>query len=204
MRWEPLFINKFIINQFFTMEEIEMYLEEARELMEKAIHHVNFSFSKIRAGKASPGMLDGIMVEYYGNATPLNQVSSINTPDARTIVIKPWEKKIIADIERAIINSDIGLNPQNDGELVRLNVPPLSEERRQQLVKQAKHEAEMGKVSIRNIRKDTNIHLKQLLKEHVSEDAVKRGEDEVQKLTDEYIVKIDEMLVKKEKDILTV
>jgi ribosome recycling factor len=186
------------------MEEIEMYLEEARELMEKAIHHVNFSFSKIRAGKASPGMLDGIMVEYYGNATPLNQVSSINTPDARTIVIKPWEKKIIADIERAIINSDIGLNPQNDGELVRLNVPPLSEERRQQLVKQAKHEAEMGKVSIRNIRKDTNIHLKQLLKEHVSEDAVKRGEDEVQKLTDEYIVKIDEMLVKKEKDILTV
>lgn len=204
MRWEPLFINKFIINQFFTMEEIEMYLEEARELMEKAIHHVNFSFSKIRAGKATPGMLDGIMVEYYGNATPLNQVSSINTPDARTIVIKPWEKKIIADIERAIINSDIGLNPQNDGELVRLNVPPLSEERRQQLVKQAKHEAEMGKVSIRNIRKDTNIHLKQLLKEHISEDAVKRGEDEVQKLTDEYIVKIDEMLVKKEKDILTV
>jgi ribosome recycling factor len=186
------------------MEEIEMYLEEAREMMEKAIHHVNFSFSKIRAGKASPGMLDGIMVEYYGNATPLNQVSSVNTPDARTIVIKPWEKKIIPDIERAIINSDIGLNPQNDGELIRLNVPPLSEERRQQLVKQAKHEAEMGKVSIRNIRKDTNVHLKQLLKEHVSEDAVKRGEDEVQKLTDEYIVKIDEMLVKKEKDILTV
>ena len=186
------------------MEEIEMYLEEAREMMEKAIHHVNFSFSKIRAGKASPGMLDGIMVEYYGNATPLNQVSSVNTPDARTIVIKPWEKKIIPDIERAIINSDIGLNPQNDGELIRLNVPPLSEERRQQLVKQAKHEAEMGKVSIRNIRKDTNVHLKQLLKEHVSEDAVKKGEDAVQKLTDEYIVKIDEMLVKKEKDILTV
>ncbi|MBR9999662.1 MAG: ribosome recycling factor [Cyclobacteriaceae bacterium] len=186
------------------MEEIEFYLEEARESMEKAIHHVNFSFSKIRAGKATPGMLDGIMVEYYGNLTPLNQVSSINTPDARSIVIKPWEKKIIPDIERAIINSDIGLNPQNDGELIRLNVPPLSEERRQQLVKQAKHEAELGKVGIRTVRKETNIRLKHLLKEHVSEDAVKKAEDEVQKLTDEYCAKIDEMLVKKEKDILTV
>jgi ribosome recycling factor len=149
-------------------------------------------------------MLDGILVEYYGNPTPLNQVSSINTPDARSIVIKPWEKKIIADIERAIINSDIGLNPQNDGELIRLNVPPLSEERRQQLVKQAKHEAEIGRVSIRNIRKDTNDHLKKLLKEHVSEDDVKWAEDEVQKLTDDYITKIDEMLIKKEKDIMTV
>jgi ribosome recycling factor len=186
------------------MEEIELYLEEAKEMMEKGIHHVNFSFSKIRAGKATPGMLDGILVEYYGNPTPLNQVSSINTPDARSILIKPWEKNIIPDIERAIINSDLGLNPQNDGELIRLNVPPLSEERRQQLVKQAKHEAEVGKVSIRNIRKDTNDHLKKLLKEHVSEDDVKWAEDEVQKLTDEYITKIDEMLEKKEKDILTV
>ena len=186
------------------MEEIELYLEEAREMMEKAIHHVNFSFSKIRAGKATPGMLDGILVEYYGNPTPLNQVSSVNTPDARSIIIKPWEKKIIPDIERAIINSDLGLNPQNDGEIIRLNVPPLSEERRQQLVKQAKHEAEIGKVSIRNIRKDTNIHLKQLLKEHVSEDAVKKAEDEVQILTDEFSTKIDDMLAKKEKDILTV
>lgn len=186
------------------MEEIELYLEEAKELMEKAIHHVNFSFSKIRAGKATPAMLDGIFVEYYGNPTPINQVSSVNTPDARSIIIKPWEKNIIPDIEKAIINSDIGLNPQNDGELIRLNVPPLSEERRQQLVKQAKHEAEIGRVSIRNIRKDTNDHLKKLLKEHVSEDAVKRAEDEVQKLTDEYIANIDEMFLKKEKDILTV
>ena len=186
------------------MEEIELYLEDARELMEKAIHHVNFSFGKIRAGKATPGMLDGILVEYYGNPTPLNQVSSINTPDARTIIIKPWEKNIIPNIEKAIINSDIGLNPQNDGELVRLNVPPLSEERREQLVKQAKHEAEIGRVSVRNIRKDTNDHLKKLLKEHISEDAVKRAEDEVQKLTDEFIAKIDEMLTKKEKDIMTV
>lgn len=186
------------------MEEIELYLEEAKELMDKAIDHVNFTFSKIRAGKATPGMLDGIMVEYYGNATPLNQVASINTPDARSIIIKPWEKSIVGDIEKAIINSDIGLNPQNDGELIRLNVPPLSEERREQLVKQTKHEAEVGRVSIRNIRKDTNDHLRKLLKEHISEDEVKRAEDEVQKLTDQYIKQIDELLEKKEKDIMTV
>ncbi len=186
------------------MEEIEMYLEDAKEKMDKAIQHVNFSFGKIRAGKATPGMLDGILVEYYGNSTPLNQVSSINTPDGRTILIKPWEKTIIPEIEKAIINSDIGLNPQNDGELIRLNVPPLSEERREQLVKQAKHEAEIGRVSVRNIRKDANDHLKQLLKEHISEDAVKIAEEDVQKLTNEYIAKIDEMLTNKEKDIMTV
>lgn len=186
------------------MEEIELYLEEAKELMEKAIEHVHFAFGKIRAGKATPGMLDGIMVEYYGNITPLNQVSSINTPDARSILIKPWEKTIIPEIEKSIINSDLGLNPQSDGELIRLNVPPLSEERRLQLVKQAKHEAEQGRVSIRNIRKDTNDHLRKLLKEHVSEDAVKNAEIDVQELTDEYIKKIEEMLVNKEEDIMTV
>jgi ribosome recycling factor len=186
------------------MEEIQLYLEEAKDLMEKAIHHVNFTFGKIRAGKATPGMLDGIMVEYYGNPTPLNQVSSVNTPDARSIIIKPWEKSIIPEIEKAIINSDLGLNPQNDGEIIRLNVPPLSEERRIQLVKQAKHEAEQGRISIRNIRKDTNDHLRKLLKEHVSEDAVKNAEIDVQKLTDSYIEKIDEMLNRKEEDIMTV
>jgi len=186
------------------MEEIEFYIEEAKELMEKAIHHVNFTFGKIRAGKASPGMLDGIMIEYYGNPTPLNQVSSINTPDARSIIIKPWEKTIIPEIEKSIINSDLGLNPQNDGEIIRLNVPPLSEERRLQLVKQAKHEAEQGRISVRNIRKDTNDHLRKLLKEHVSEDAVKNAEIDVQELTDMYIEKIEEMLHRKEEDIMTV
>jgi len=186
------------------MEEIELYLAEAEDLMEKAIHHVNFAFSKIRAGKATPGMLDGIMIEYYGNLTPLNQVSSINTPDARSIIIKPWEKSIIPEIEKSIINSDLGLNPQSDGEIIRLNVPPLSEERRLQLVKQAKHEAENGRVSIRNIRKDTNDHLRKLLKEHVSEDAVKNAEMDVQELTNKYIEKIEEMLHRKEEDILTV
>jgi len=186
------------------MEEIELYLQEAEDLMEKAIQHVNFTFGKIRAGKASPGMLDGIMIEYYGNPTPLNQVSSINTPDARSILIKPWEKSIIPEIEKSIINSDLGLNPQNDGEIIRLNVPPLSEERRLQLVKQAKHEAENGRVSIRNIRKDTNDHLRKLVKEHVSEDAVKNAEIDVQELTNRFIEKIEEMLERKEQDILTV
>ncbi len=186
------------------MEEVDLYLDEAKDLMEKALHHVHTSFGKIRAGKAMPSMLDGLMVDYYGNLTPINQVASINTPDAKTIMIKPWEKTIIPDIEKAIINSDLGLNPQNDGELIRLNIPPLSEERRQQLVKQAHHEAEMGKVSLRNIRKSTNDHLKELLKEHISEDDVKNGEERVQKLTDEYSTKIDELLGKKERDVLTV
>ncbi|MGD9328421.1 MAG: ribosome recycling factor [Cyclobacteriaceae bacterium] len=186
------------------MEEIELYIEEAKELMEKAIQHVNYTFGKIRAGKATPGMLDGIMVEYYGNPTPLNQVSSVNTPDARSIIIKPWEKNIIPEIEKSIINSDIGLNPQSDGEIIRLNVPALSEERRLQLVKQAKHEAEQGRISVRNVRKDTNDHLRKLLKEHVSEDAVKNAEIDVQELTDKYIEKIEELLANKEKDIMTV
>ncbi|MFC2126173.1 ribosome recycling factor [Bacteroidota bacterium] len=186
------------------MDEIDLYLDEAKDLMEKALHHVHLSFGKIRAGKAMPSMLDGLMVEYYGNSTPINQVASINTPDAKSIIIKPWEKTIIPNIEKAIINSDLGLNPQNDGEIIRLNIPPLSEERRQQLVKQTHNEAEVGKISLRNIRKSTNDNLKSLLKEHISEDDVKKGEDRVQKLTDEYSVKIDELLAKKEQDILTV
>ena len=185
-------------------EEIELYLQDAEEHMEKAIAHTVSGFNKIRAGKANPTMLDGLMVMYYGNSTPINQVATINTPDARTLVIKPWEKSMIGEIEKAIINSDLGLNPQNDGELVRLNIPPLTEERRIMLVKQAKNEAENGKISIRNIRKDANESIKKLLKDHVSEDEVKRGEDAVQALTDKYIHKVDELLEKKEKEIMTV
>ena len=186
------------------MEEIEFYLEHAEEMMTKAVQHVNHEFVKIRAGKAMPSMLDGIMVEYYGTATPLNQVSTINTPDARSLMIRPWEKSLIGEIEKAIMNSDLGLNPQNDGEQVIINIPILTEERRKDLVKQAKHEAEVGKVSIRNTRKETNDHLKKLLKEHVSEDEVKRAEDEVQKLTDNFSKKIDDLLAKKEEDIMHV
>ncbi len=186
------------------MDDVNSNLDHAKDLMEKAIQHVHFAFGKIRAGKATPGMLDGIMVDYYGTPTPLNQASSVNTPDARSIIIKPWDKTLIAEIEKSIKTSDLGLMPQSDGEVIRLNVPPLSEERRVQLVKQAKHEAEVGKVSIRNIRKDTNEHLKKLIKEHISEDDVKKAELEVQKMTDDYIKKVDELLEKKEKDILTV
>lgn len=185
-------------------EEIQLYLDEAQEMMDKAIAHVAHEFTKIRAGKAMPSMLDGIMVQYYGNPTPIQQVATVNTPDARTLMIKPWERNILSEIERAIINSDLGLNPQNDGEIVRLNIPPLTEERRRNLVKQAKGEAEHGKISIRNIRKDINDSLKKLLKENVSEDEVKLGEDKVQELTDKHVAKIDELLEKKEKEIMTI
>ncbi|GAA0188549.1 ribosome recycling factor [Fulvivirga kasyanovii] len=186
------------------MEEINMYLDEAKDLMNKAIKHVSSELVKIRAGKAAPNMLEGLMVVYYGNPTPINQVASITTPDARTLMIKPWEKNVIPEIEKAIINSDLGLNPQNDGEQVIINVPQLTEERRITLVKQAKHEGEQGKISIRNIRKETNDNLKQLQKEGVSEDEVKRAEDKVQTLTDEFNKKIDEILTKKEAEIMTV
>jgi ribosome recycling factor len=186
------------------MEEIEIYLSEAKEQMEKAVSHTSGELIKIRAGKAMPNMLDGIMVNYYGNPTPIQQVASVNTPDARTLNIKPWEKKLIGEIEKAIINSDLGLNPQNDGELIRLSIPPPTEERRKNLVKQAKNDAEHGKVSIRNIRKDTNNGLKALLKEGASEDEIKRAEDKVQGLTDQYIAKIDDLLAKKEVEIMTI
>ena len=186
------------------MKDTKFYLDEAKKMMEKAVAHTQQEFSRVRAGKATPGMLDGIMVEYYGNPTPLNQVASVNTPDAKTIVIKPWEKKVLSDIERAIINSDLGLTPQNDGELIRLNIPPLTEERRKDLVKHVKNEAENGKISIRNIRKDAIHHLKDLLKEGISEDEEKRAEDEVQNLTDKYVHEIDEITHKKEDEIMKV
>lgn len=186
------------------MEEIQMYLDEAKELMDKSVKHVRSELVKIRAGKANASMLDGIMVEYYGTPTPLSQMSSITTPDARTLMIKPWEKSVIPNIEKAIINSDLGLNPQNDGEQVIINIPSLTEERRQSLVKQVKHEGEQGKISIRNIRKDINDSLKQLQKEGASEDEIKRAEDKVQELTDQHVKQIDEILEGKEKEIMTV
>ena len=186
------------------MEEIELFLEEAKELMEKAIQHVGQELSKIRAGKAMPNMLDSISVEYYGNMTPISQVASINTPDARSLLIKPWEKAVLAEIERAIINSDLGLNPQNDGETIRILIPPLTEERRIQLVKQVKSEAEHGKVSIRNIRKEINDSLKTLQKEGASEDLVRDAEADIQNLTNAYTTKIDKLVEVKEVDIMTI
>ncbi|MBX2960919.1 MAG: ribosome recycling factor [Cyclobacteriaceae bacterium] len=184
------------------MEEIELYLEDAKEHMNKTLTHVGHELTKIRAGKANPSMLDGIQVSYYGNMTPLNQVSSLTTPDARTIFIKPWEKNIIQEIEKAIRDANLGLNPQNDGQQVIVNIPMLTEERRKQLVKQVGQECEHGRVSVRNIRKDTNEHLKKI--KGASEDDIKDAEATVQKLTDEFISKIDALMKKKEAEIMTV
>lgn len=186
------------------MEEIEIFLQKAKELMDKTINHANQEFAKIRAGKAMPNMLDGIQVEYYGTLVPLNQVASINTPDARTLMIKPFEKSILIEIEKAIINSKLELNPQNDGEFVRINIPVLTEERRINLLKKVKAEAELSKINIRNIRQDTNNSLKQLQKEGASKDIVKDAEDEVQKITNIYIAKIDELIAAKEVDVMTI
>ena len=171
--------------------------------MGKSLARLSQELTKIRAGKAMPNMLDALNVDYYGNSTPVHQVASITTPDARTLIIKPWEKAMIGEIEKAIVNSDLGLNPQNDGEIVRINIPALTEERRIILVKQAKAAAENGKVSIRNIRKDTNEQLKKLLKEGASEDLIKDAEANVQKHTDEHVKKIDGIFEVKEKDIMT-
>jgi ribosome recycling factor len=184
------------------MDELQLYLDEAKELMNKAFIHVGQELTKIRAGKANPSMLDGIQVSYYGATTPLNQVSSMTTPDARTIFIKPWEKSLIQEIERAIMNANLGLNPQNDGQQVIINIPMLTEERRKQLVKQVGQECEHGKVSVRSIRKEINELLKKT--KGVSEDDIKNAEDVVQKLTDDSMTKIDALMKKKEVEIMTV
>jgi ribosome recycling factor len=186
------------------MEEIQMYLDECRDMMNKAIIHLSTELAKIRAGKASPSMLDSVRVDYYGAMTPLSQVASVNTPDARTLMIKPWEKATIPDIEKAIINSDLGLNPQSDGEQIIINIPQLTEERRTGLMKQARNEGEHGKISIRNTRKEINDALKQLEKDGASEDDIKRAEEKVQAITDEFTKKIDATLSQKEVDIMTV
>jgi ribosome recycling factor len=184
------------------MEEIELYLEEAKDLMNKALQHVTHELTKIRAGKANVSMLDGIMVSYYGVMSPLNQVSSMTTPDARTIFIKPWEKSLIAEIEKSILNANLGLNPQNDGQQVIINIPMLTEERRKQLVKQVGQECEHGKVSIRAIRKESNESIKKI--KGAPEDDLKDAEDQVQKLTDDFINRIDSLMKKKETEIMTI
>lgn len=185
-------------------ELIKKQLNETKANMDKAIDFAESEISKIRAGKASPSMLDGIVVDYYGTPTPLAQVGTINAPDARTIVIQPWEKALLNPIEKAIQEANIGVNPQNDGIIIRMNVPPLTEERRRDLVKKVKGEAEAGKVAIRNIRKEANERIKRLKPDGVSDDEIKVGESEVQKLTDAYIVKVDQLAEAKEKDIMTV
>src|ERR1700744_2666743 len=185
-------------------ELIKKQISDAKALMDRAIDHADNELNKIRAGKASPSMLNDVLVDYYGSPTPLSQVGSVNTPDARTIVVQPWEKTLLGAIEKAIMEANLGVNPQNDGVIIRINVPPLTEERRRDLVKKAKGEAENGKIAIRNIRKDTNEKIRKLKTEGVSEDEMKTGEGEVQKLTDTYIARIDKLSEAKEKDIMTV
>ena len=185
-------------------ELIKKQLNDAKALMEKAIEHTDNEFLKIRAGKASPAMIEGVMVEYYGSLTMITSVASINSPDARTLVVQPWEKSMLGAIERAIMEANLGFNPQNDGIVIRINVPPLTEERRRDLVKRVKAEAETGKITLRNIRKDANEKIKKLKTESVSEDEIKVGEADVQKLVDTYIAKVDVLTEVKEKDIMTV
>ena len=172
--------------------------------MKKAIGHLETELTKIRAGKANPQMLDGIVVDYYGSPMPINQVSNISVMDARTLSIQPWEKNMLQPIERAIIAANIGINPQNDGNIIRLFLPPLTEERRKELVKRAQHEGEHSKVSIRNIRRDSMEHIKKLQKNGLSEDICKDAEKEVQDTTDRYITTVEKHLTAKEKEIMTV
>lgn len=184
--------------------DVQLFLDEARESMNKAIRHLEDELTKIRAGKANPTMLDGIMVDYYGAPTPLNQVSTVSTPDAKTIAIKPWERKMLELIEKAIFASNIGLTPVNDGETLRIILPPLTEERRKEMVKKAKAEGEHSKVAIRNIRRDANEGIKSLQKDGVPEDEVKNGETAVQNLTNDFIAKVDKVIEAKEADIMRV
>ena len=184
--------------------EVKPYLNDAQDNMEGAILFLDEALAHIRAGKANPRILDGIKVDYYGAMTPLTNVATVTTPDAKTITIQPWEKAMMSVIEKAILNSDVGITPMNNGEVIRLGIPPLTEERRKQLVKQARSEGEDAKISIRNARRDVIEKLKKLLKEGLPEDVEKDAEAEAQKIHDKYIKKVDEQLAEKEKEIMTV
>lgn len=185
-------------------EEVRMQLELTEESMHMAITHLNAELLKIRAGKANIHMLDGIFVDYYGSSTPLSQVANINTPDPRLIIIQPWEKSMIDPIEKAILKANIGINPTDDGEMIRLNVPPLTEERRLSLVKQVKNEGENSKISIRSARRDANEEFKTMKKNGLSEDDEKIAEATVQDMTNKFIKKVDDIIADKEKDIMTI
>jgi ribosome recycling factor len=186
------------------VEEISSIIAVADDHMKKAIGHLETELVKIRAGKANPQMLDGIMVDYYGSPMPINQVSNVSVMDARTLSIQPWEKNMLQPIERAIIAANIGINPQNDGSLIRLFLPPLTEERRKELVKKCQAEGEHSKVAIRNIRRDAIEHVKKLQKNGLSEDAAKDAEADVQQVTDKYISAVEKHLLSKEKEIMSV
>ncbi len=186
------------------MEEIEFILDSTKESMENSLVHLEKEFLNIRAGKASPAMLGSVFVDYYGSSTPLSQVAKLSVPDARTITLQPFEKNMLHTIEKAIMIANIGFNPMNNGDLIIISVPPLTEERRRDLAKQAKVEAEDAKIGIRNVRKDSNSDIKKLEKDGTSEDLCKDAEEEVQNLTNTYIKKVDELLAHKEAEIMKV
>ncbi len=185
-------------------EEVELIQLDAEENMQRSLKYLESELSRIRAGRASINMFDGIMVDYYGSPTPLSQVSSINVPDARTLAIQPWEKTMIEPIEKAILAANLGITPQNNGEIIRINIPMLTEDRRRDLVKQVKNEGEAAKISIRSNRRDANDQLKKLLKESLSEDVEKDAESIIQDLTDKFIKQVDDIIDAKETDIMTV
>jgi len=185
-------------------ESLEHIIDDTSVQMKKAISHLETEISKIRAGKATPQIVDGIHVEYYGNPTPLSQVANVMVPDARTITIQPWEKNMIQPIERAIIASNIGLNPQNDGNTIRLFLPPLTEERRRELVKRVLGEGEQAKVAVRSIRRECIEQVKKLQKDGLSEDIAKDGEARIQGITDKFIALVDQHCKDKEKEIMTI
>ncbi len=185
-------------------EELQMYMDDAKERMEKALNHLEEELSKIRAGKATPSMLKNVKVDYYGQQTPLTQTANVGTADARTIVIQPWEKKMIGEIEKAILKANLGFNPVNNGEIIRIVVPELTEERRQQLSKQVKTEGENAKIAIRNIRRDTISGIKDLEKNGLSEDISKDTQNDIQKLTDDFSEKIDKAIEAKQNDVMSI
>ena len=187
-----------------TEDDMNLAIDVAEEHMQKAIKHLETELSHVRAGRASLAILDGVRVEYYGAMSPLHQVSNLATPDARTITIQAWDKKMLGEIEKAILAANIGLTPINNGDVIRLVMPPLTEERRRELVKQIKHMGEATRISIRNIRKDGNLEIKQMQKDGLAEDIANGGEDEIQKLTDKYIAEVDKHLNTKEQEIMTV
>ena len=185
-------------------EEVELIIEETKERMQKALEHLEHELAHLRAGRANPLLLDGITIDYYGVNSPLSQVSNINTPDPKTILIQPWEKNILGTIEKAIMAANIGLTPVNNGEVIRINVPPLTEERRHQLVKQVRNEGETAKISLRTARKWANDELKRMLKEGLPEDIEKDATETVQDMIHDFSAKIDRIMAMKEKDVMTV
>jgi len=185
-------------------EEVDLVIEETRDRMQKALEHLEYELSRLRAGRATPVLLDGITVDYYGVNSPLSQVSNINTPDPKTILIQPWEKSMLGTIEKAIMAANIGLTPMNNGEVIRIGIPPLTEERRHQLVKQVRNEGETAKISIRNARKWANDELKKMLKEGLPEDIEENASESVQEMTHEFSAKVDKVMALKEKDVMTV